>query len=193
MSLTWAPESSNRSRSLVVPSGRVTENLKKTCVPSAVCPTWLSSMEASLRRIVDGDAERMIAFGCGESRGTSSLRMPGRWEKMAIALGVGVAPAGQAWVQCPPYLAAVSPTLPSLSLSLSLPLLGVDLGGDFNIAFSLPRCSLMSWTAYTPFHEASNTLANRGNLSLGVRYFAFMNDWHTSQVPWSWLQSFFRA
>ena len=162
-------------------------------MPSAVCRTWLSSMEASLRRSSDRDVERTIAVSSGESGGTSSLRILGRWEEMAIAPGVGVAPAWHAWVQCPPYLAAVSPPMPSLSLFLPLPLLGVDLGNDFNISFSLSRCSLMSSTVYTPFHEASNTLANRGNLPLDVCCFAFTNDWHTSHALWSWLQSFFWA
>ena len=112
---------------------------------------------------------------------------------MLIALGVSAAPGGHAWVQCPPYLAVVSPLWPSLSLSLRLPLLGINLGGDFNISFSLSRCSLVGSTAYTFFHEASNTLANPGNLPLDVCCFAFRNDWHNSHVRWLWLQSFFRA
>ena len=70
--------------------------------------------------------------GCGQDdrrrvwqvRGNSSLRISVRSEEMAIAPGVGVATAGHAWVQCPPYLAAVSPPLLSLSLSLPLHMLG---------------------------------------------------------------------
>ena len=100
--LTWAPESSKMSRSPSVPSGRVMENVRRTWEPLAVRQTWLSSMEASLRRSSDRDAQRTIAFGCGESGGTSALRVSGRWEEMAIAPGLGVAPAGHAWVQCPP-------------------------------------------------------------------------------------------
>ena len=112
---------------------------------------------------------------------------------MAIGSGVGVAPAGHAWVQCPTYLAAVSPPLPSLSLLLPLPLLGVDAGGDINISFSLSRCSVVSWTVYTPFHKASNTLANHGNLPLDVCRFAFTNNWHTSHARWLWLEYFLWA
>ena len=100
-------------------------------MPSAVCRTWLSSIEVSLRRRSDRDAERTIAFGRSESGGISSLRMPGRWEEMAIAPGVGVALAGHEWVQYPPYLAAVSPCMPPLSLFLPLPMLGRQLGRRF--------------------------------------------------------------
>ena len=85
---------------------------------------------------------------------------------MAFAPDVGVAPAGHAWVESPPYLTAASPPLLSLSLSLPWPLLGADLDGDFNISFSLSRCSLLSSNRDTPTHLASNTLANWGNVSL---------------------------
>ena len=93
------------------------------------------------------------------SRGTSCRMKSGRGEGRAVALGVGIAPAAHAFVQCHPYFAAV---LPPYSCFLPLPFLGVALGGVFNITFSSSRSSSMSSTAYSPLHPASNTLASRG-------------------------------
>ena len=128
------------------------------------------------------ECEDEDCVGCGESGGTSSLRFSGTYEEMAKAPRVGVIPAWHEWVPCPPYLATVSSPVPSFSLSLPLPLLCVDLGGDSNISFSLSRCSAVSSTAYAPFHEASNTLANQDKLPLDACCLAFTNDWHCAVV-----------
>ena len=105
--------------------------------------------------------------------GHHAKQFSGGWQEMAIALVISVALAGHPMVQWPPYFAAV---WPPFSFSLSLPLLGVDLGGVFNISLSFLRCSLVSASASSAFYLAPNTLTN-----------------YTSHLLWSWPQSFLRA
>ena len=63
----------------------------------------------------------------------------------------------------PPLLGGCLTPLVVLVMVLAFALVGVDLGGVLNISFPFSHCSLVSFSRYTLFHPASNTLAHRGN------------------------------